>query len=211
MDCYQYIKDNFHLLNGKLYRPRANSNYLIVALMKEENKDFWNKLKIRTEIIENEIKDNKSLLNSLQSHFHISPSFNLNTDIDIPQIDVIGTLTPALKQKKNILTGFVRKTDDDFETFVNHQAIFHTMEKIPSVNLMNIEYFLPMVAGYIDGYYKVEKVYFYFPKDNEIPNLKLKLSTYISLGDKIYGIKMKPGELISEKDMKELYGINETS
>ena len=79
---------------------------------------------------------------------------------------------------------------------------------------MNIEYFLPMVAGAFDGYYKVEKVYFYFPKDNEIPNLKLKLSTYISLGDEkaqIYGIKMKPGELISEKDMKELYGLNETS
>ena len=83
------------------------------------------------------------------------------------------------------------------------------MEKIPTIiNLMNIEYFLPMIAGNIDGYYKVEKVYFLFPKDNEIPNLKLKLSTYIPLGDKkiqIYRIKMQPGELISEEDMKRLY------
>ena len=159
-------------------------------------------------MIENEIKDNKSLLNSLQTHFHISPSFYLDTDIDIPKIDAIGTLSPPLKQKKNILTGLVRKTDDNFEIFVNHQATFYIMEKIPAVNLMNIEYFLPMVAGDIDGYYKVEKVYFHFPKDNEIPNLKLKLSTHIPLGDKkiqIYRIKMQPGELISEEDMKRLY------
>ena len=80
------------------------------------------------------------------------------------------------------------------------------MEKIPiSVNMMDIEYFLPMVAGSIDGYYKVEKVY--FSTANGQMCLRLNLSTYISLGESKINIysKMKPGELISNDLMMKLY------
>ena len=81
------------------------------------------------------------------------------------------------------------------------------MEKIPtSINVMDIEYFLPMVGGRIDGYYKVEKVYFSSKNSNLC--LKLNLSTYISLGETkipIYRTKMQPGELISNDLMQKLY------
>ena len=120
----------------------------------------------------------------------------------------VGSLQPLPKQEpKNVLTGLVRKTDGNFGKFVSHQAVSYTMEKIPSVNLMEIEYFLPMVGGAIDGYYKVEKVYIGSMKGS--PCLKLNLSTYISLGNNqilIYRLKMQPGELISANDMRELYG-----
>ena len=71
---------------------------------------------------------------------------------------------------------------------------------------MDIRYFLPMVGGDIDGYYKVEKVY--FGTKNGRPCLKLNLSTFISLGEgrvPIYRIKMQPGELITYNLMMELY------
>lgn len=208
MDCHQYIKDNFHLLNGKLYRPRANSNYLILALMKMESKDLWEQLKIRREVIDSEETSYDTLLKSVQSHFHVSPSFSLDTDLKIPKLEHVGSLQPLPKQEpKNVLTGLVRKTDGNFGKFVSHQAVSYTMEKIPSVNLMEIEYFLPMVGGAIDGYYKVEKVYIGSMKGS--PCLKLNLSTYISLGNNqilIYRLKMQPGELISANDMRELYG-----
>ena len=56
------------------------------------------------------------------------------------------------------------------------------MEKIPtSINFMDVEYFLPMVGGKIDGYYKVEKLY--IGSNNSKPCLKLNLSTYIPLGE----------------------------
>ena len=81
------------------------------------------------------------------------------------------------------------------------------MEKIPtSINVMDIKYFLPMVGGNIDGYYKVEKVYF-GSRDSK-PCLKLNLSSFISLGDArvpIYRIKMQPGELITYGLMTDLY------
>lgn len=81
------------------------------------------------------------------------------------------------------------------------------MERIPtSINMMDIEYFLPMVGGCIDGYYKVEKVYL-GTKDRELC-LKLNLSTYIPLGESKVNIysKMRPGELISYDLMTKLYG-----
>lgn len=81
------------------------------------------------------------------------------------------------------------------------------MERIPtSINMMDIEYFLPMVGGSIDGYYKVEKVY--FGSQHSKPCMKLNLSTYISLGENrvpIYRTKMQPGELISYELMVRLY------
>ena len=81
------------------------------------------------------------------------------------------------------------------------------MERIPtSINMMNIEYFLPMVGGSIDGYYKVDKVYLGVKDGNTC--LKLNLSTYIPLGGTkvpIYRSKMQPGELISNELMVKLY------
>ena len=127
--------------------------------------------------------------------------------MNIPALGQVGTLDPIPKKEvKNVLTGFVRETDRESEAFANHQATTYVMEKIPTINLMDIEYFLPMVAGAIDGYYKVEKVYIGSSKGS--PCLKLKLSTYIPLGEMqvlIYRLKMQPGELISESYMKKLY------
>lgn len=208
MDCYGFIQDNFHLLNGKIYRPNSDSNYLILALMKDEEPELWKHLHIRTENIKNEIEQNKELIDSLQSHFYVSNPFKLETDFHIDCVDNIGTLNKLPKlEVKNILTGLVRTTDKDFTIFADHVSKSYTMESIPKyINFMDIEYFLPMVDGSIDGYYKVEKVYF-GKKDGELC-LKLNLSAYISLGEvkvQIYRTKMQPGELISHDFMMKLY------
>lgn len=72
------------------------------------------------------------------------------------------------------------------------------MERIPTVNLINIKYLLPMVGGKIDGYYEIERMAFV---DNKgVPGLRLRLGKYHSIGSEwvnIYRIKMQPGELIS--------------
>ncbi len=209
MDCYQFIKDNFHQLNGKLYRPKTNSNYLILALMNDDKNGMWKSLNIKSDVVEREALCNKDLLRSLRTHFHVSEPFLLEPEFNVGEMPNVGTLDkPSLLQTKNILTGLVRKSDKDVDAFTNHEATSYVMEKIPmSINFMDVEYFLPMVDGDIDGYYKVEKVYF-GKKDGEMC-LKLNLPAYISLGErrvKIYRIKMQPGELISFDLMRELYG-----
>ena len=179
MDCYQFIQNNFQQLNGKLYRPKADCNYLILALMKAEESDIWKSLKIKPAIMERETAQSKGLLDTLQTHFYVSNPFELETEFHIDSIENVGTLNKHPKKViRNILTGLVRTSDGDYEIFSNHASKTYTMERIPtSINVMNIEYFLPMVGGYIDGYYKVEKVY--FGTRSGKPCLKLKLPLYI--------------------------------
>lgn len=208
MDCHRFILNNFQRLNGKLYRPKTDGNYLILALMKDENTDIWESLKIKPEIIARESAQSKELLDSLQTHFHVGLPFKLETGFHIDSFDTAGTLDRLSKREpKNILTGLVRKTDADHADFRDHISRSYTMEKIPtSINVMDIGYFLPMVAGKIDGYYKVEKVYFSTRNGN--PCLKLNLSAFIPLGENripIYRIKMQPGELITYDLMINLY------
>lgn len=209
MDCYQFIQDNFQRLNGKLYRPKTDSNYLILALMKEDESGIWKSLRIKSRTVEREAARNKELLDTLQTHFYISNPFELAAELHIEDVGNVGTLNKQPKPEiKNILTGLVRTSDSDFEIFSNHTSNAYSMERIPtSINVMDIEYFLPMVGGSIDGYYKVEKVYF-GTKSGKLC-LKLNLSTYIPLGEtkvSIYRSKMQPGELITHNLMVELYG-----
>ncbi len=94
MNCYQFIQENFHLLNGKLYRPRQESNYLVLALMKTEENEQENKLvKIfRANARQNEATNNKDILNALKSHFHISEKFELKKDFVLPDVSNVGSL-----------------------------------------------------------------------------------------------------------------------
>ena len=211
MDCYGFIHENFHLLNGKIYRPKTDSNYLVLALMKDEELEIWEQLHIKTGNVKKEVSNNKELLDSLQSHFYISSPFELETDFHVDPIDNIGSLEELPKREvKNVLTGLVRTSDKDYDAFLNHVSQTYIMEKIPtSINIMDVEYFLPMVGGDIDGYYKVEKLYF-GTKGGKMC-LKLNLSTYIPLGKskiQIYRSKMQPGELISYNYMVGLYEQN---
>lgn len=205
MDCYGFIQENFHLLNGKIYRPKQDGDYLILALMKEDAPKLLKQLSVNIEAIKCE---NKELVDSLQTHFHISNSFELSADFNIEKIENVGTLSKQSKPEiKNVLTGLVRTIDTDYGSFSNHVAKTYSMERIPkSINFMDVQYFLPMVGGCIDGYYKVEKVYL-GSKEGELC-LKLNLSTYIPLGKnkvQIYKTKMQPGELISCDFMLKLY------
>lgn len=208
MDCYRFIQDNFHLLNGKVYRPKADGNYLILAVMKGDEPKLWKNLGIGIETISREIQSSNELIDSMQSHFIVGDPFKLDTDLHIDSVENVGTLNQLPQQEvKNILTGLVRSTDKDFAVFFNHVPRTYTIEVPPKyINFMDVQYFLPMVDGKIDGYYKVDKVY--FGADGGNLRLKLNLSAYIPLGEDwmhIYKTKMQPGELISYETMMKLY------
>lgn len=189
-DGRKYIKTHFQDVLGKMYTPYENTDYFSLALDKKDS------------------ENNEKLLEELRKHFYVvdcSLGDNPQAVIEKAIIE-----TPALiKEKpaeKNILTGLVRRTASDFKKFMDHEAKSYVMEKIPNINIMNIHYFLPMVAGSIDGYYEVERIGF-TAVDNQ-PALRLRLGRYIPIGEsmvEIYRSKMQPGELISYDYTMKMY------
>ena len=109
MDCYQFIQDNFQRLNGKLYRPKTDSNYLVLALMKDDVEaiKMWNVLGITSQTIESEAIRSKDVLDSLQNHFHVSDTFKLDAELHVESVDNMGTLK---QEVNNILTLFTSFT-----------------------------------------------------------------------------------------------------
>ena len=89
MNCYDYIKANFHKLNGKIYRPQKDGNYLILALMKKEAEKIGN---IFGDFTSSEIEKNDALKQDLESYFHVSKIEELQDDLVIEDIPNVGTL-----------------------------------------------------------------------------------------------------------------------
>lgn len=190
VDSEKYIRQNFKLMLGKVYTPFADNETFSLAL------DV------------NDADSNKMLLDTLKQSFYVEKC-ELGKDPN----KVLPTVTkgtsiplPADKADKNVLTGLVRKTDDTFKLFAEHKAKVYVMERIPSVNLMGIKYFLPMVGGMIDGFYDVERIA--FSEKNGRMSLRIRLGEYHNLGADwvmIYRIKMQPGELISLAYTENMY------
>lgn len=205
MNCYQYVKDNFHQLNGKLYRPSEECNYLVLALMK--NDALWSeRLGINAQVVEEETMRNEDLIKEVVSHFHVGNPFELSRELEVPARDNVGSLSKQLREElKNVLTGYVDSNDIGLDDFENHKGTNYIMKKIPS-NLANIEYFLPMVKGKIDGYYMVERVS--LNTQGEDLCLSLNLSCFYSLGTEkkqVYKRFLSSGQLISISEMMGFY------
>ena len=101
-DCYQFLKENFSQLNGKLYRSKSNKNYLVLALMRgdDESKALWQSLSLRQASIEKEIAENDSIITNLQSHFYVSDAFTLDEELLIDDLPNVGTLEPLPEESK---------------------------------------------------------------------------------------------------------------
>ena len=181
-DGIRYIKTHFQEILGKMYTPYENTEYYSLAL--EKNDEI----------------NNAQLLEELRKHFYVVKCSLGDNPQEVISSAIMETpdLIKKKPEEKNILTGLVRRTASDYKLFIDHEAKSYVMERIPSINLMNIKYFLPMVAGSIDGYYEVERIG--FTSFENQPALRLRLGRYIPIGDsmvEIYRSKMQPGELIS--------------
>ena len=189
-DGRRYIKTHFQEVLGKMYSPFENTDYYSLALDKSDS------------------ENNKKMLAELRKHFYVVEcSLGDNPKEVIGKaITAIPTIIKEKPEEKNILTGLVRRTDSSLKKFMDHEAKSYIMEKIPNINMMNIRYFLPMVAGSIDGYYEVERIG--FTTVDSQPALRLRLGRYIPIGDsmvEIYRSKMQPGELISYDYTMKMY------
>ena len=151
MDCYQFLKENFSQLNGKLYRSMSNKNYLVLALMKddEESKGLWKRLKVRDAVIKDEIVENESIIQNMQTHFYVSEAFELTTELQIEDIPNVGTLEQLPQQSKKsgvlmvMMENYEMKSSKFLPTGKIAIGIKYTRDSIEIVeNLQSIGYVL---------------------------------------------------------------------
>ena len=193
VDDAAYIKTHFQQLLGKIYTPFSQDKSIYSLAL--ENADKYK-------------SENETLLSELRKHFFVEPCALGRDPLEVlPEITAsCGGIMPADAAEKNVLTCLVRKTDDNFKSYYEHNGKSYTMERIPTINLMGIKYLLPMVGGMIDGYYEIERMAFV---DNKgVPRLRLRLGEYHHIGDKwvhICRTKMQPGELISLDYTMKMY------
>lgn len=127
MDCYRFLKENFSQLNGKLYRSKANKNYLVLALMKcdDNSKSIWNALNVRQASIEQEMTDNEAVLQNIRSHFHVSEPFALDTELQVEDLPNVGTLAPLPKSltKSGVLLVMMENYETKSKKFLSSGKI----------------------------------------------------------------------------------------
>ena len=124
-------------------------------------------------------------------------------EVSVPQRGLFYIDTqPKSVESRNVFTVTVRKTDVDYQTFLEHKAKKYVMETLPKVNILEAVYLLPMVGGDIDGYYKITRLTI------EDGKMCLKLGEFISLGNQWVNIfqNMRHGELITMNNVSKLYG-----
>lgn len=193
VDDAVYIKTHFQQVLGKIYAPFAQNKHIYSLAL--ENSDQYN-------------AENDALLSELRQYFFVEPCALGRDPLEVlPKVSTVGTgIMPTCAGEKNVLTCLVRKTDDNFKNYFEHNGKSYIMERIPTINLMGVKYLLPMVGGMIDGYYEIECMAFV---DNKgVPGLRLRLGNYHNIGDKwvhIYRTKMQPGELISLDYTMKMY------
>lgn len=193
VDDAAYIKTHFQQVLGKIYTPFSQDKSIYSLALEKADKYK---------------SENESLLSELRKHFFVEQCDLGKNPLEVlPEVTASGSGNmPADAAEKNVLTCLVRKTDDNFKSYYEHNGKSYTMERIPTINLMGIKYLLPMVGGMIDGYYEIERMAFV---DNKgVPGLRLRLGEYHHIGDKwvqIYRTKMQPGELISLDYTMKMY------
>lgn len=149
MDCYRFLKENFSQLNGKLYRSKANKNYLILALMKcdDNSKSIWNALNVRQASIEQEMTDNEAVLQNIRSHFHVSEPFALDTELQVENLPNVGTLAPLPKGADDLVMIAIAGSDEMRQWSFDNLWYNIPLEKIADSPWNQAKYLLLYVKG----------------------------------------------------------------
>ena len=206
VDAKTYLKEHFQQTLGKIYAPFGNDEVFSLALDKEDPEG-----------------NNEALLTELRKHFFVVENdIGENPELAMAKIiDKEGHLyqsdSSVDKNEKCVLTGYVPKTDSEFDSFNERKGKRFDMKYIPSINLMAVKYFMPMVDGFVDGYYKVKSMSFKTVKEvdadgnqKETMMLHLSLGDFIKLGEErvfFYRVKVTAGQLHSIAKIEDDYSI----
>lgn len=179
VDGVKYLKEHFKDVVGKVFSPYQTDNIYSLAL-------------------DMSYPESQELIDKLKEDFYVAEcrlGKEPSSVIQLAKEQVGGTIRKVVYEG-SFLTCLVRKneTAEDntslFDLFSNHQAEGKTyvMLNMPSGDISEIKYLLPIVGNAIDGYYEIEDVRFGQRTKNFVQNgvsipvpmstLKIKIGKY---------------------------------
>ena len=184
VDGEKWLKENFQQVLGKTYSPFLDKEVFSLALDKDD--------KYKAE--------NDALIVSLKENFYVVPC-PLGTEPTAriaEERQIVGDVNSPAAEKGKYLTCLVRKSEigegnDDstiklYDLFRNHAAegLTYVMLNMPSGDISEAKYLLPIVDNAIDGYYNIERISFgtrtKVAKDGStipgFPTLRIKLGAF---------------------------------
>lgn len=179
VDSVKYLKEHFKDVVGKVFSPYQNDNIYSLALDMSypESQELIDKLKEDFYVAECKLgEEPSSVIQRAREQF----------DGTVRKVVYEGCFLTCLVRKNETAEDDTRL----FDLFSNHQAEGKTyvMLNMPSGDISEIRYLLPIVGNSIDGYYDIEDVRFgqrtkKFVQDGvEIPvpmsTLKIKIGKY---------------------------------
>ena len=212
VDASEYFKTHFQDTLGKTFRPYENQNLFSLALDKSYP------------------EDNDCLLASLGKNFYVvpvelgeDPSDSLEAERaikgSVESPGGMGKFLFANIRKHKTDNNGEKTVSKEYIAFVNHEATSYSMKYMPSGDISEVKYFVPMFDGGISGYYEITGMSF-GSRYNEVkdkygnlatvqmPCLNIKLGKYTTLGNRIaeiYNYKAWNGQIHSYPIIAELY------
>lgn len=183
VDSVEYIREHFKEVVGKVFNPYQNENIYSLALDMSD-------------------PESQPLLDKLKEDFYVAEcKLGDEPSSEIRKVrEELGEIVRKPVLDGSFLTCLVRKNEEGedidekfirlYELFLNNQAEGKTyvMLNMPSGDISEIKYLLPIVGNAIDGYYDIEDIRFgqrtkKFVQDGvEIPvpmsTLKIKIGKY---------------------------------
>lgn len=183
IDSVKYIREHFKEVVGKVFNPYQNENIYSLALDMSD-------------------PESQPLLDKLKEDFYVAEcKLGDEPSSEIRKVrEELGEIVRKPVLDGSFLTCLVRKNEEGedidekfirlYELFLNNQAEGKTyvMLNMPSGDISEIKYLLPIVGNAIDGYYDIEDIRFgqrtkKFVQDGvEIPvpmsTLKIKIGKY---------------------------------
>ena len=137
---------------GKIYTPYRNKEIYSLALDRTDPEG-----------------NNDKLIEELKQYFYVTEEIKLGKDPsdelkalmanESTEFQFVSQVSLAEDMDSRcVITGYIGRSETNYDDFENHKAKSFDMKFLPSVNLLSVKYFLPMVSGFMDGMYKVSKI-----------------------------------------------------
>lgn len=190
-DCYGFVKKHFSALNGKVYRPYPEANYLVLAELKNEPKDervkaLWENAKV-TMGSDEETNSYEETIKEMESCFGITRNVEISADggFKFNALSDSGSLEKMVIESRNVLACNIGIDTGYYENALRGKLKEFVLNGSHSYGFSDLKYFVPFTNRGIQGYYKIDNVVPFIGKKDNVAELRLrlKLGSYVAWGE----------------------------